>query len=298
VKAEADLLESLQLTFLAAPAALPDLVSLPRTDLESAAVLGLIQPLDGLTSVLENNNWVASVRVLGRVRESVYGLPFVLDALALASSAPLPAESWLEVAEVGPLSFQVSDAYFPLALYLAADGALTDAEGHPALNEDVLARVLSLFAQGEVVALDTQEQVWSSLGQVGGSAVGWSSGFFRGKPVNVHLDALPGLGGPPATLVRSWDWAVASLDIERQQLAVELAEWLTAEEFLGEWVESVGFLSPRPDARWEALLGSARAIPPVELMDAVAPVLQEAVASVLAGMSPEAAARAAVERLK
>jgi hypothetical protein len=94
--------------------------------------------------------------------------------------------------------------------------------------------------------------------------------------------------------------AAAGADVERQQLAVELAEWLTEEEFLGEWVESVGFLSPRPAqrARWDSLLGSARAVPPVELMEAVAPVLQDAVASVLAGVSPEVAARAAVERLK
>jgi len=137
-----------------------------------------------------------------------------------------------------------------------------------------------------------------SLGQGGGSAVGWASGLSSGGPPEVKLEALPGLESPPATLVTSWGWSVASAEVERQKLGIELAEWLTAEEFLGEWTPSLGFLPPREDARWKPLLDPAHPVPPAEWVEVVAPILREAVASVLAGVPPEAAARTALEKLK
>ena len=296
VKDEASLLESLRLTAFAAPSASPDLIALPRADLEAAAVQGLVQPLD--TSLLDDASWHLLARSLGRVHDSVYGLPFALDALALASSAGEPLRDWQAVSEAGVLAFNMNDASFPLALYLSAGGELTDANGHPALNESVLTLVLTLFAQGQVLPLESDAEVASALGQGSAVAVGWAESFLNGNQPEVQLDALPGLEGPPATLVTSWGWSVASADVERQKLAVELAEWLTAEEFLGEWTPSLGLLSPREYARWKPLLDSARPVPPEELMDVIAPILREAVLSVLNGVPPEVAAHAALEKFK
>ena len=304
VKDESSLLESLELTAFAAPAASPDLVALPRADLESAAAQGLIQPLDA--SLLGDAGWHPLARSLARVNDAVYSLPFALDALALASPAETPLTTWQEVSDAGALAFNANDAFFPLALYLSAGGELTDAQGDLTLNEAVLARVLALFAQEQASPLESDEEVRLSLGQGGGSAVGWASGLSSGGPPearaepsrSVKLEALPGLESPPATLVTSWGWSVASAEVERQQLALELAEWLTAEEFLGEWTQSLGFLPPRVDARWKPLLDPAHLVPPAEWVEVVAPILREAVASVLAGVPPEVAAQAAVDRLK
>ena len=296
VKDEASLLESLRLTAFAAPAASPDLIALSRADLEAAAAQGLVQPLDA--SVLDDESWHPLARSLGHVQDGVYGLPFALDALALASSAGEPLTNWQEVSDAGVLAFNMNDASFPLALYLSAGGELTDAEGNLALNESVLTRVLTLFAQGQALPLESDAEVASALGQGSAVAVGWAESFLNGDQLEGQLDALPGLEGPPATLVTSWSWSVASADVERQKLGIELAEWLTAEEFLGEWIPSLGLLSPRIDARWKPLLDSARPVPPEELMDVIAPILREAVASVLAGVPPEVAARVALEKLK
>jgi ABC-type glycerol-3-phosphate transport system substrate-binding protein len=296
VKDEASLLESLRLTAFAAPAASPDLIALPRADLEAAAAQGLIQPLEA--SLLDDASWHPLARSLGHVSDSVYGLPFVLDALSLASSMPEPPITWQEVSDAGALAFNVNDAFFPLALYMSAGGELTDAEGKLTLNEFVLTRVLTLFAQGPVSPLGSDAEVVSALGQGSPVAVGWANGFLNSGQAEVRVDALPGLEGTPATLVTSWSWSVASADIERQQLALELAEWLTAEEFLGEWTQSIGFLPPRVDVRWKPLLDSAHAVPPAELVNLVTPILQEAVASALAGVPPEVAAQAAVDKLK
>jgi ABC-type glycerol-3-phosphate transport system substrate-binding protein len=298
VKDEASLLESLQLTAFAAPAVSPDLVTLSRADLEAAAAQGLIQPLDA--SLLDDAGWHPLARSLGHVGDSVYGLPFALDALVLASSAQEPFLDWQAVSDAGTIAFNVNDASFPLALYLSAGGELTDAQGNPALNETVLTRMLTLFAQGQVLPLKSDAEVASALGLGSAFAVGWANRFLNGGQAEVPMDALPGLLSPSATLVTSWNWSVMSADVEHQRLALELAEWLTADEFIGEWTPSLGFLPPRvaQRVRWKPVLDTARAIPPAELVNLVAPILSEAVASVLNGVLPEVAARAALERLK
>ena len=296
VKDESSLLESLRLTAFAAPSSSPDLIALPRADLEAAAAQGLVQPLSA--SALDDASWHPLARSLGRVHDSVYGLPFALDALAMASSVPEPLTNWQAVSDAGVLAFNVNDASFPLALYLSAGGELVDAEGNLTLNESVLTRVLTLFAQGQVLPLASDAEVASALGQGSAVAVGWTEGFLNGGQLQVQLEALPGLESPPATLVTSWSWSVASADVERQKLAIELAEWLTAEEFLGEWTPSHGLLPPRVDVRWKPLLDPARPVPPAELMDVIAPILREAVLSVLNGVPPEVAARGALEKLK
>ena len=59
---ESSLLNSLSITNAAAPAALPDLVALPRPALESAALKGLLHPIDGLSTKLQDPNWYAYAR--------------------------------------------------------------------------------------------------------------------------------------------------------------------------------------------------------------------------------------------
>lgn len=296
VKDEASLLETLNLTFAAAPAVLPDLIALPRTDLQSAATLGLIQPLE--TSILDDIAWDPSARVLGRAGDFVYGLPFALDVLVLTSHMQDLNLNWQDAMEVGPLAYNANDVYFPLSMYLSAGGALIDGQGQPALDEVVLTRVLSLFAQGRILPLESDKLVRSSLDQGNGIAVGWISDFASGQEWDIRFEAIPGLGEEPVTLITSWNWSIAGHEIERQRLAHELAVWLVDSGFLSDWVETTGFLPPYTDPRWEPLLVSSRPVPSVELLTVIAPVLRDAVESVLDGVPPDSAAHSAVERLK
>jgi len=73
---------------------------------------------------------------------------------------------------------------------------------------------------------------------------------------------------------------------------------LTAGDFLGEWIPTLGYLPPYQDARWKPLLDLGFPVPPAELVEAVSPVLREAVIAVLNGTSPEDAAKAAAAKLK
>jgi hypothetical protein len=112
------------------------------------------------------------------------------------------------------------------------------------------------------------------------------------------VEALPGFDDSPGTLVTGWAWSVASLDVERQTMAVELAQWLTADEFLGPWNTSTGWLLPHTGTEWDAVLSSARLVPSSDAMTVIDALLVQSVAEVIGGVTPEAAAHAAVESLK
>ncbi len=77
------LLDSLTTASAAAPQALPDLVALPRDLLETAALKGLLLPLDNLTTALDDPDWYAYAASLARLQKNIYGLPFAGDALVL-----------------------------------------------------------------------------------------------------------------------------------------------------------------------------------------------------------------------
>ncbi len=292
--------ESLTLAYAAAPAALPDLVALSRTDLVQAAQSSVIQPIDGLTAALEIPGWSQSARALSHVQNVSYGFPFALDALVLGSSGRDSVQSWMDVTGAGPLAFNVNDAHLLLALYLAAGGTLVNDQGKPALDKATLTRALALFEQKTILMpVESDDLAWQSLQrQGGGFAVGWATGLLARKQAGVQVEALPGFEDTPATLVTGWAWAVASLDVSRQRLAVELADWLTADDFIHSWDDSIGFLPPRSDPRWDAVLQNARVMPSDDVLTAILPVLQQAQADVLRGVTADTAAQTAVGQLK
>ena len=76
------LIESLSAASAAAPAVLPALVALSRSDLETAALKGLVFSLDGLTRIVDDTDWYAYARQLALIQGSAFGLPFAGDAIA------------------------------------------------------------------------------------------------------------------------------------------------------------------------------------------------------------------------
>ena len=89
IKAEegaTSLLNALSITNSAAPAVLPDLIALSRPDLESAALKGLIHPVDGLSVLLDDPNWYPYARELGHIENIGYGLPFAGRHIGVGAS--------------------------------------------------------------------------------------------------------------------------------------------------------------------------------------------------------------------
>jgi ABC-type glycerol-3-phosphate transport system substrate-binding protein len=120
---------------------------------------------------------------------------------------------------------------------------------------------------------------------------------------------MPTHDGSAYTLADGWVWAITTNDPDRQLLATQLAEFLTTSEYLAAWTTAAGLIPPRPSATaaWthqpsQTLVNQiapyAHLIPPLDLVVALGPVLQQATVSVLKAESdPTVAAETAVEKL-
>ena len=187
------------------------------------------------------------------------------------------------------------------------------------LDEAILAEVLSLykpdienqFISPQVINYENDEQAWNAFReQRGNLVVSWTSRFLNEQTLSLALGTLPGLETGQYTLATGWSWALAGSNPENQALAVELAEFLSEEQFLAEWSQAAGYLPTRPtalssweDARIQTILTqaaeSANLVPSDDLLVTVGPIFTEAILSVLNGKQlPAEAAQSIIEQLK
>lgn len=312
---EGDILNALSVTSAAAPGALPDLVLLSRSDLEMAARLGLLHPIDGLSTALDDPNWYGYAQQLAHIQNTGYGLPFLGDTLVLIYYPELgQIVTWEDVlASNGDLVFSAGNpqALIGLSLYASAGGELVDAQGLPMLDLETLTRVLMFIQEGvskEIfpasLANITNGAQTLQIYRTGSAnkAIVW---YLSYRPAeDGAITPLPGLDEMSFSYAAGWIWGLAGADPENQQLAVELAEFLVAEDFLAEWTRATGYLPTRPsiveegDRTITAILESAHPIPSNDVLAVVGPLMQEALTRVLNGEQPEDVAASVVETLR
>lgn len=318
------LIESLSAASAAAPGAMPALIALPRTGLETAALKGLIYPLDDLSTVLDEDDWYPYARQLGQIQGTTFGLPIGGDALALVyrpsrmGTAPATWEALLGLGH--PVAFVAADpqSYFTLNLYMMLGGRAEDEQRRPALQPEVLAEALKLYSDGaqqgifpySLSQVQTDRQAWQAYeDQLGQWLVTWSSIYLRNIPPESTLAALPTLEGKSLSLATGWVWAVSEPDEERRATSARLAEFLSDPAFLAEWDAALGLLPTRPSVlkQWqsaslkpalEEIITTAQVRPANDVMAGLAPALEAATLQVIKRESDAAeAARAAAERL-
>ena len=304
------LLNSLAITSVAAPAALPDLIALPRGDLESAASSGLLRPMDGLSTLLDDPNWYPFARDLGLIQNIGYGLPFAADALVLIHRPALEIHSWQDILSTGELLLFPADTSQQLALlsiYVSAGGKLVNEQGLPTLEEQPLTSTLTLFHDG----LESGTFLPSSLGanntpaveeERAGTAVNWAvQGWKSGQN---EMQPLPGQGASAHAFANGWLWALAGSTPENQQVATELAEFLMEDSFLSEWTQESGYLPTRvtladsKDAQINAVLEAAQVLPSDEVITALGPILSQAVDRILNGEPVDEVVQSVMEQIQ
>lgn len=317
------LLDTLNAASAAAPDALPSLVALPRTDLETAALKGLIYPLDGGPLDLQSPDWYAYARQLSEVQGGLYGLPFSGDALVLLyrpSSFREPLQTWEQILLSGQrLALPAGDpqAMLSLALYLSANGSIQTDQGRPRLETEVLKQVLDVYSRAlglgvilpGTVDVASDGLAWQTYKDGGAQMVaGWASRYLASPPADTTAALLPSLGEQAFALADGWSWAVADPQPARRLLAMELAQYLVEAEFLAQWSPVSGMLPVRPssleawtDVRSRDQAGefslAAHLRPANDLFFSLGPVLQQAVRQVLTRQSDSLqAAEAAAER--
>ena len=312
---EANMLNALSVTSMAAPSALPDLVALSRPALEAAALKGLLHPIDGLSTTLQDPNWYGYARQLGQIENIGYGLPFAGNVFALVYRSELAKfTNWEEIlASEALLSFPAGDpqGLVGLALYVSGGGEIVTPQGSPILDQDVLTRVLALIEDGlgasmlspslAIVGTDSQAlQLYRDRNA--NMVITWASNY---RPVSdEYIMPLPGLDETPYSFATGWMWSLAGSNAENQALAVELAEYLIADEFIGEWTREAGYLPTRPssvdgqDPTIAALVESAKPIPSNDVLSVLGQLMQDALIRVLNGERPAVVAGSVVEALK
>lgn len=309
---ETSLLHSLAVTSLAAPTALPDLIALPRPALETAARKGYLHPIDGLSVMLDDPDWYAYARDLGHVQNIGYGLPFAGDAMVLVYRAENEGGAGWSVmfSNEIKLAFPAADPQgsFGLSLYASAGGMFFDANGLPVLERDALTQTLLWLEEGvsagsipSTLKNISLEADALALYRSGGAdaVIAWTSSMPEGSVV-----PLPGLDGSPRSPATGWVWALAGSNPENQQVAIELAESLTAGDFMSEWTRAAGYLPTRPSgaiASPDSIVGvleSAWLAPSDDVVMALGPLMQEAWVRVLNGEQPEAVTGSVIEKLR
>src|SRR4030042_2009646 len=220
------LLESLVVANVAAPLALPDLVLLSRPLLESATLKVLLYPYDGLTNMLDDQNWFEYARQLAHLQSSTYGIPFAGEALVMAyhpsvlANPPPDLESTLSLGVVLLYPATDAQALFTVSTYLAEGGNLQDAQGRPVLDKATLTKILE-FNQRASMAGGTpywlnqylkDAQVWGVFhdSQYPLELTG-ASAYLRRRlqpGADLAVAPVPTLNGKPFTLASGWSWAL------------------------------------------------------------------------------------------
>ena len=332
------LLDFLRTARDAAPSILPDLIVLDAADLETAARSGLVQPLGPLLAPAEMTDRFPFAAELGAVDEQTLGFVVAADMQHLAYRPALiesPPISWTQVISppvpfifpAGGRDRQINDA--TLIQYLAAGGQLTDSEGRPWLDEEVMVSVLSFYSTCTSIApisptfhtpsisptvvlnITDADQAWEQF-QAGEGAmtVVRANRYWREADETVAAASIPTQDGRPFSVARGWVVAIVAQDPDRQALATLLLDWLIAPEHNAQWTQAAGYLPGTRGALrlWDVsdanravlrgMMEGAVAAPPPEVMATTGRAMQEALEALLRrGVPPEEAAAAAGEIL-
>ena len=319
------LLDALTATNAAAPEALPDLIALSRSDLETAALKNLIFPLDGLTEIPDDNDWYDFTRQMALLQGSTFGLPISADSLVLVyhggSFEQLPT-SWSDIFETDAVfAFPVESdrSLFQMSLYQAAGGSLQDNQRRPVLEVAPLTATFRLFREGveagviseALLQYQTDAQVWTAFqeGQAN-IVVTWLSNYLQDAPTDAVLLPMLAIDNNSVSLGTGMSWALATPDVNRHDIAIELAEFLAEPAFLADWDAAMGYLPPRPSALGnlpdENLQSSLNQIalmtrlrPSNDIVSSLGPIIRDQTRQVLQGLvDPSQAAQVAVESLE
>jgi ABC-type glycerol-3-phosphate transport system substrate-binding protein len=303
------LLNTLVAAYNAAPAALPDLIALDRDDLDAAAEVGLLAPLDGLIPVETLEDYYPFAQAMGRWEGATMGLPFAADARVMAyrtdtyTAAP---RAWADVI-TGTLILPAAEAsgLTVLGEYLALGGAVADSAGQPRLDAAILADALGAFsalqASGwlpvSTLTYASPQETWQVFRERRATLALTSAEWYLRERERVLFSGAaltPASGGEQLALVEGWSWAVVNTSPERQARAVELLNWLAAPAQLAAWTRAAQVLPPREgafagwgtDPRAPFVAGvilHAQLQPSREVLAVVGPPLKTALEDVLNG---------------
>jgi maltose-binding protein MalE len=303
------LLDSLSTTNSAAPGAIPSMVVLPRSDMETAALKGLIFPWTDLIKFNPAADSYAYAAALGKVQGATYGLPIAGDALVMVYR-PLQVAyaptSWNEyTTRKYPVIFPAADPEALLTTQMLLSLQQTDQQlpETPGVDQTALKKAYIVINDGArsgtfpywLADYDTFDKGYKAfLDNQANYAVVWASSVLNRLPENVSLASLPAVSANPFTLADGWMWVLTNPSEDQRQITVALAEYLLDEKFLAAWTEASHLLPTSQSIlkQWQnqadaatinEVASSARLIPSNQYTSSISPILQQGTLGMVRG---------------
>ena len=251
------LLDSLANTSMAAPDALPAMVALQSQDLESAALKGLLLPLDEKTQSSAGNDWLPYAAQMGMIQGKSFGVPLAGDALILAYHpllSPYPPSTWQELSSQHfPVIFPAADpdSIVVTTIYQAAGGNLLNQNNPPALEATPLQKSFAILNNGTqsgafpswISQFFTFSQAWDTYTHQNSSyAIVWASQYLPDPPGGSKLTTLPKINSTQITLARGWVWCIPAMSTSTQDAALLLVEFFSDPDFINDLDQAAGYL--------------------------------------------------------
>lgn len=318
------LLETLLSANEAAPGALPDLLTLDQEALSLAAAEGMLLPLDEWVEA-PNEDWYDFAENGIRINGVEFGLPFSAEAVVFAYRTARyanPPLTWAQLLDENKLfCWPAADPQSSLTfdIYRHLGGDFIDEDNQPILEAGALAEILTFFTTAQasqllpasVASAASPEDCWNAL-----SVDDVSAGVVPLQHVLLQMGTslaavpIPTSRDGGLSPVSTWSWAITNQRPERQELAAELAQWLSDPAFVGAWTQALGYLPASAAAldTWEdsrqlatasGLVTLATVQPSRAFLEPYRDTIHTAMESVLAGdLTPSAAASAAAVSMR
>ena len=255
---EGGMLDSLTTASLAAPAVVPGILIMPRSEFEKAARAGLLMSIDLSEFESEQAAYFPYANAMTLVKGTRYGVPFAGDALCMAykpNEVAYPHTKWRELVQVNVkvTAFPASDpqGLMQTLLYMSLGGDFGGDETRVNLDEPALQQSLLLLSEGAssnafptwLSDYMTFEQSWQALLNSNATyAVIWSSRYLADQPEKITLANLPKWDELGFTLADGWVLAFPQTSAEQLADYQRLAEYLLETEFQSAWTEAIGLI--------------------------------------------------------
>ena len=256
------LLNSLLTTASAAPGVLPSVVLISRSDLEIAAAQGVVQPIESLSSAIDESDWFPFANEMGIIHGETYGLPFAADAMGLVMHEDVFGGEYVPLIEasrrLGTIAFAAGDpdTVVPFILYQSIGGNVEDQQGQPTIELEVLSKTFASIEENRrlgsfpptLIEYQSDNQIWAAFSEDEFDGVlTWIS-----RPLaeadNYFISPLPGIENQPYTYASGWIWCLVDKKNANRELSISFAEHMIDPLFLSEWTPKTGYLPVRPSS--------------------------------------------------
>lgn len=256
------LLEALTITNAAATQAMPSLIALPRSDLETAVSRNLLIPFETYSSEIDEDDWYDYAQNLTVVGGNSYGLPFAGDALSMvyrpAEIGDVP-DDWEEFLKRGlPVAFPAADpqSLINMMLYISLGGEFDTPQRLPAMDLELLTQLYQFYADGAqsgvfpswLTEVQRDSDAWTAYNELrSNQVITWTTRYLSDPSEDSQLAFLPSFeNSQTVTIADGWVWCLTEPKEQAHELSVELAAFLTEAEYLSEWSAEAGVLAVRP----------------------------------------------------